>query len=66
MEPIELVLTYLVLEEAKRIRKQEAEDLDSTPPPLTLYLEQAVKELAAWHPLVMEEVRSYPKQKESD
>jgi hypothetical protein len=55
-----------VLEEAKRIRKQEAEDLNSTPPPLTLYLEQAVKELAAWHPLVMEEVRSYPNQKDSE
>jgi hypothetical protein len=61
-----LVLTALVLEEARRIRKHEAENLNSPPPPLTLYLEQAVKELAAWHPLVMEEIRSYPNQKDSE
>lgn len=66
MEPIELVLTYLVLEEAKRIRKQEAEDLNSTPPPLDEYIGKAVTALAAWHPVVMKEVRSYPKQKQTD
>jgi hypothetical protein len=56
MEITELLLTAIVLDTAKQLRKESANDLTVEPPSLEPYLEPAVKQLMAWHPLVMQAV----------
>ena len=57
MKPSELILTDMILERAKILRKDDnKEDLSIEPPNLQPYVEQAVKELKAWHKVVMKEV----------
>ena len=53
MDANEFILTALVLETAKQLRKEAAGDLTAEPPSLEPYIEPAVKQLKAWHPLVM-------------
>lgn len=53
MDTNELILTAMVLETAKQLRKAAADDLTVEPPPLEPYLEPAIKHIMAWHPLVM-------------
>lgn len=62
MDKIELALTALVLEQAKEIRALDTLETDADLPALGQYIERAVKELAAWHPFVMDAVRSLPHQ----
>jgi hypothetical protein len=60
MDINELILTSIVLEHAKILRKAEATDLSAEPPSLAPYIAPAVEELIAWHPLVMQAVRNNP------
>lgn len=57
MDANELILTSVVLEHAKILRKEAATDLLADPPPLDPYIAPAVEALMAWHPLVMQAIR---------
>ena len=62
MDSIELTLTAVVLDLAKQIREREIPETDLEPPALGLYIERAIKDLAAWHPFVIEAVQNLQKE----
>lgn len=60
MDTNELILTSIVLEHAKILRKAEASDLSAEPSSLEPYIIPAVEALKAWHPLVMQAIHKNP------
>lgn len=57
-EKIELLLTYVVLEMAKKIRVQNHFSMENPAPPLEQFIPEAVTELIAWKQVVMKEINS--------